>query len=63
MNVFFDFPLFSSFVTLVAIVIIFRTLKMIGGNSSRAARDCEKCGASMPWNAGYCRRCGSKLDV
>jgi predicted amidophosphoribosyltransferase len=44
-------------------VIIFRTLKMIGGNSSRAARDCEKCGASMPWNAGYCRRCGSKLDV
>jgi predicted amidophosphoribosyltransferase len=63
MNVFFDFPLFSSFVTLVAIVVIFRTLKMIGGNSRPTARECEKCGASMPWKAVYCRRCGSKLDV
>jgi predicted amidophosphoribosyltransferase len=61
MNVFSDFPLLSSFITLVAILLIFRTLRRMGGNSTRAQRECENCGASLPWNAGYCRRCGSKL--
>jgi len=62
MNVFFDFPLLSSFITLVAIVLIARTVLRIGGGSRRAGRDCANCGANMPWNAEYCRRCGSKLS-
>jgi hypothetical protein len=64
MNVFLDFPLLSSFVVIVSIIVIYKVAAFRHGvNQGKAARECQKCGTSSPWNASYCRRCGTKFGT
>jgi predicted amidophosphoribosyltransferase len=59
MNVFFDFPLLSSFVMLIAMFAIVRMIFRLSGRHGEKL--CVHCGQTMPWNAVFCRRCGQKL--
>ena len=60
MNVFLDFPLLSTFTALVMVFVIIKVVRSMGGTSQSLRKECTNCGETMPLNAGYCRRCGSK---
>jgi hypothetical protein len=63
MNVFLDFPLLSIFVVIVSIIVIYKVAAVrLGAGRDKEARECQKCGTSLPRNASYCRRCGAKLE-
>jgi hypothetical protein len=58
---------FETFVIIVAVVLIFVMVTIVGSNRRNAARlgqrVCQSCGAAHPPFAQYCRRCGQKLKT
>jgi ribosomal protein L40E len=64
MDLLLDYPLFSSFVVIVLIIVMFKVASLSFGAAgrSRKTRVCGKCGTGLPRNASYCRHCGTKLD-
>jgi sensor c-di-GMP phosphodiesterase-like protein len=55
------FTVFVSFVAIMLVAFLLRTLTSSRRRMNRAMRECKACGATQPGFAKFCRRCGRAL--
>ena len=61
MDMFADYPVFSTFVTVVLIFLLVKLVQRL--NVAAARRTCTQCGTRHPKGAKFCRTCGEPLGT